>query len=1023
MKAFQFVMRETNIWRRFMVLLVATATVIVMIFMHLSMQNMDNRKSADLIYKCNQQVSIINHIAVLAEYFNPDQLHRVDGISQDEKIQRLARAEARNELRDLSRKLLFLTDTLKSAEHIMPALVAAGYFDGEKSTYILIHEYATSAQKLSQLSVDSPGLLKMHLERIKTLKMQLNTSIDKTVGLYYQHLLEVMAQQSNSFWFFIIIAFALFAILLSTGVLKPMQRQVAKAQDEAASASRIKNEFLTSVSHEIRTPMHGIIGAGENLASTHLDNRQTDYIRTIIASAESLLDVVNDILGYSSLESGDTEVEILRFNLYELMSDLIQIMDERAQLKSLEIILRYEEGVPHEVGGDSSLIRQVLYHLLSNAIKFTEQGYIVVTVDKVEPLNTGDFALKFSVEDTGIGIPEAKQQLIFEQFVQGEGGTKRLFSGTGLGLTIVKKLVDIMEGTLKVGSVVGEGSTFSFVLPLNNADNKANHNTKDEQLLAGKILWVCDDEDYKLKVLAELGMEGMPVLCYTADDIAREATEIEDTISVVAIDYFLRSTSPIKLLQQLSLLNHFENSRYACITRKSDHQNYGRLMESGFSGVFCLPTETERFVEFAAQYHSSTSKRHELPGRSKTTSSLNYINGAKILLVEDNRINATLAEDMLLDFGAQVELAENGRIAVDKVRSGDAFDLVLMDCMMPEMDGFEATRAIRSLPQTIGKQLPIIALTANAMAGDKERCLDSGMNAYLSKPVRKKDLQNTLNRWLSHRDIAEPAALAKPEKPLTANANSHDHLQQQAAVEARPADSPAQAATHPHPTTPSFDMEDADEPWSMGEANHKAAAKDNGKPAEGGHQKGEQVDIKATTSNPPNSALPKYEPPASKPANNAPPPQGESGPAATKLSNANAGGAAGANQASSPSGATNSQLLYLDTAAVAKAKSMMKRRFATMIEYFLEDTQNYIEQINKGIENSDYSAMVVPAHTIKSSSRQMGAIVVSDLSKELEALARAEEASFEKIRELTEQLQEQFDLSRIDFNYLLSEAS
>lgn len=967
MKILRVLQQDKHIWLRFSILLAAAASAIVLVFMQLSLQSVDNRRSADAIYQFNQQRSIINHIGVLSQYFS-HQYHDYGTNLADAKQRSLARASARNELRNLSRQLLLLTENLSSQRALLPEPVAESYFNGPASPYAMANDYADASLKLSQLSIDSPHKLAQNLQQINTLKPQLNSRIEQLVNAHYQFLLEEVSKQPHGHWLAIIVIFVCFALLLNAIVIKPMQRHAAHARDDAAAANRIKNEFLTSVSHEIRTPMHGIIGAGENLAGTHLDERQAEYIRTIISSAESLLDVVNDILGYSSLESGDIHVEILRFNLYELTSDLVQIMNERAQLKELEIILRYEDGVPLEIDGDSSLIRQVLYHLLSNAIKFTEAGYIVVTVDQVKADDTQPPMLKFSVEDTGIGIAQDKQQLIFEQFVQGDGGTKRLFSGTGLGLTIVKKLVALMGGTVKLGSVVGEGSTFSFTLPLDHGEHHSHQGAASN----AKILWICDDDNHKVKVLAELGMEGIPVLSYSTGEIIREAEHLEETISVIAIDYFVKSASPINLLQQLSTVKQFEYGRYACITSKRDEQTFNHLLSNGFAGVFCLPADIERFVDFATRPTAKVRKLLTPPSRSGVVTTGNHINNAKILLVEDNRINATLAQDMLHDFGADVVLAENGRIAVDKVRSGELYDLILMDCMMPEMDGFEATRAIRALPQTIGQSLPIIALTANAMAGDKERCLDSGMNAYLSKPVRKKDLQNTLNRWLSHRVPSKPVV-----KPTTA-----------------PTSDPVPQA----PKEPELDMDfdnDDTAPWTI--TGPISSTDNEAEPTDQSEQAKPQISqhsmAPAAADSPPSAAsLAESAQPLSR----------------SKVRDPLAGVAS---------------LQYLDSAVVAKAKAMMKRRFSTMVEYFLEDTQNYIEQILQGIEDGDYNAIVVPAHTIKSTSRQMGAIVVSDLSKELEALARTEEASLEKIRELAEQLQEQFDLSRIDFNYLLSEAS
>ena len=1008
-----------GLWSKVIALFGVSAALIVSVFMYASLQTIENKRNAESIYKLNQQLSVVRHIAVLAQYFDVERTRKMIAKNEDVSVfllptRQLEISRARNELRDLGRQLEFITGNLYAQKEFIPGVIQTLYFMGEQSTHILLKEYIASAYKLSQLSSDNQPQVRRHIEVISTHKNIIGGRLQKTVTLYYHYLGELVGQQNKNYWHYLVVVMVLFSAAMFFFILRPLQKDIDEAYEQAALANRIKTEFLTSVSHEIRTPMHGIISAGENLDTTRLDSKQKSYVRTIMSSADSLLDVVNDILGFSSLEAGETQVELARFNLFELTGDLVQIMEERAQLKKLELIMRYEDGVPHEVGGDASLIRQILYHLLSNSIKFTESGYIVVTVDIAEPLATGDLALKFLIEDTGIGIEESKLSIIFEQFVQGNGGTKRLFSGTGLGLSICKKLVELMGGSIRVGSVIGEGATFSFIIPVNVAGNAQRVDVQAVSSYSGSIVLICDDKEFKGSVLADLGMSGLQVVCKTSQELMTNTLHLNGPVSLLVVDYFVKAASPSKIIQTAKEFDELSGARIACITRKHDKQAAKNLTDQGYDGIFSFPADTELFTDFLMAKPSKEVSLQRVPNEPKPrayTDNVNYLDGAEILLVEDNRINAALAEDMLLDFGASVTLAENGKIAVDYVRSGRKFDLVLMDCMMPVMDGFESTQAIRALPQVIGNALPIIALTANAMAGDRERCLDSGMNAYLSKPVRKKDLQQTMSKWLQHRT---PVAKSSPIPPRIEetvssekqNLASKNHPSSVVMPPPSEGDASVNVGEVKQKTMLGMEADDFEPPLSINAKNSISAETEKLPPSDAPLKDS----FFAPDSIPPKTVTATADvvtvPPVSQ------------GALSSSSSSVNAKDKKD-EVVEPPVGLV---LQYLDQVAVVKAKSMMKRRFPTMIEYFLEDTQNYLEQIKQGLEEHDYKQLVVPSHTIKSSSRQMGAFTVSDLAREIEALARTEESSFETLLALTEQLQEQFDLSRIDFNYLLSEA-
>lgn len=989
------IFNNKSVWSNVVILLSITTVAIFCVFLSAAFDNIENKRSADFIYKINQQRSIVEHIAVLANFFtsenqekignkNTKHLHGVN-TSIESNINNISfdLSHARSEVRDLSQNLELIDLKFVESIEVLPVSIKKFYFDfkdsdiesdntdiktiGSSSIHKKINKYTAAANKLSQLATDDINLID-NVNYLRSASKDLTKSLDNSAALYYQYLVHIIQEQTNNHWVYVFLFLILFVIALVFFVVKPVQFSLDYSYKEAALAKRIKTEFLTSVSHEIRTPMHGIISAGENLNSTALDKKQSSYVKTVLSSAESLLDVINDILGYSSLESGDTVVDKSQFNLNELVTDLIQIMSERAQLKKIELILRYEDSVPHEVVGDSSLTRQIFYHLISNAIKFTEKGYIVVTVGIVDSHVNPYFNLKFSIEDTGIGISESNLPLIFEEFMQGDGATTRLFSGTGLGLSICKKMIDLMGGSIRVSSVLGEGSTFSFTLPFEVPKSILPTEEKILTDTRSSVLFVCDDTHLKKELLAEVGMSGFQVNCIDSLSFLNQQPAGQKIISLICIDYFIKNASPTKIMQQAKLSHYYSQVPFICITRQSDELAFTQLKAEGFFDVFSFPSDSKLFLNFMSSAIVGDIKNiHHMKELSVKNDSNNndVLAGASILLVEDNRINATLAQDMLESLGTFVTQAENGSIALKLIKNGELFDLVLMDCMMPVMDGFKATKEIRQLPQVANQKLPIIALTANAMIGDKERCLSVGMSDYLSKPVRKKDLKSMLVKWLKNRKPSNAnISLNIPVKNIL---NAEDKYPK------KPDDQILKSPTNE--MMPDFDVANKRIPDNLIEVS----------------------DLKVI-----NTISPSYS-------------------VNSKLNDKNDNDYLQASPDKPSASFIDYKLEFLDQDIIIKSKKMMKQRFPTMVEYFLEDTQNYINQIREGITQNDYAQLVVPSHTIKSSARQMGAITVSDLAKDIEVFARAEETSFDDFSHMVDELQKQFDLSRIDYNNLLSD--
>ena len=749
---------------------------------------------------------------------------------------------------------------------------------------------------------------------------------------------------------------------------KNIEEELKAAKLSAEAASMAKGEFLATMSHEIRTPLNGIIPLLEILRDSKLQPDQRDYLNTAYGSAKQLLGIIDDILDYSKIEANKLELEQVGMNLREVLDSVMRLMERPAQSKGLKISLKLDAGVRISMRSDPTRLRQVLTNLVSNAVKFTEKGGVQVEVSKRSETRTHQ-ELVFAIKDSGIGISPEGQTKLFKAFQQADTSTTRNFGGTGLGLVICQRIVALMNGQIGVKSELGKGSVFWFSVPMLKAAGDIGSARRD--LSGVRALLICSEQRVTQRLTSVLSSQAMTLThtTTTADGLSKlksSATLGENwAYEIAVIDVNSMRSTAAAFIRNALREPSMERMRFLLVQSGEplsadilDPRRCGSVMLNASEGEVTLTLNRMLEINQASEQRFSLMEEAARMGTDNfaaagvaTAQVAGPVTG-HVLVVEDNPVNRTVAIRVVSLIGVSVEVAEHGKEALDKLAT-TKFDLVLMDCQMPVMDGYTATRTQRTLEEEHKMpRIPIIAMTANAMVGDREKCLASGMDDYLTKPLNRGLLEQTLRKWMpaNAKSRAEfvPQDLRGAAEPATPPVQDNEY----SALASKSAD--ARSSSSSSSETPATSLEDE-------------LLADLARAADG---------------------IPDFfdSPPASKPAEQKPIPASPQPVAPRPAPAAAAAPSSVAAPAAKPAAPVKPAI---DRSIFDELLEVMGSEFAGLVTVYLEDTPKNIKILAQSAQRGQVEGMIAPAHSLKSTSANLGAIVLSDLAKKIEHGARS----------------------------------